>query len=491
MIAMKLDYTFCEQHQIVVTEFNDELAAVSYVAPIAPVMIAELYRYWQRPLALEAVKADDFSQLLTEAFQQTDGTDEAMEDLAKDFDLQKLANDLPQSIELLHSQDDAPVIRLINAVISSALQQKTSDIHFETFEDILSVRFRIDGVLHEELKPPRALSAVIVSRLKIMSKLDIAEKRLPQDGRMALRIGGRAIDVRVSTIPTHHGERLVLRLLDKKSAALDLRHLGMFEHHYKQLSEVIHRPHGIFLVTGPTGSGKTTTLYAALSDLNSVSRNIMTVEDPIEYDLPGVGQTQVNLKADMTFARGLRAILRQDPDIIMIGEIRDAETLTMAIQASLTGHLVLSTLHTNSAIGAITRLRDMGSESYLVASTIIGVAAQRLVRLLCPSCKTPRQASTQEKIMMGVDETADCEIFEPQGCDECNHIGYQGRTGIYELVTVDQTLKQLIHDDASESALFEQARKTSQHIRQDGFSRVLNGTVDLAEVLRVTAEEGL
>jgi len=491
MISMTLDYEFCQQHKLVVTDVTDNMTSISYVSPLFPVIAVELKRYWQRPIKFTAVNSDDLADLITQAFQQEDGTSAAMEDLAKDFDLQQLANNLPQSIELLQSQDDAPVIRLINAVISSALTKKSSDIHFETFEDMLSVRFRIDGVLHEELKPPRALSAVIVSRLKIMSKLDIAEKRLPQDGRMSLKIGGRAIDVRVSTIPTYHGERLVLRLLDKKSAALDLKHLGMFDDTYNDLQQLINRPHGIFLVTGPTGSGKTTTLYASLSELNDVSRNIMTVEDPIEYDLPGVGQTQVNLKADMTFAKGLRAILRQDPDIIMIGEIRDSETLTMAIQASLTGHLVLSTLHTNSAIGAITRLRDMGSESYLVASTVIGVAAQRLVRLLCPACKTTRSATSKEKSIMGVAESSDCNICEPQACDECNQLGYMGRTGIYEIITIDQTLRQLVHDNASESELLACARKTSKNIRDDGFSRVLCGDVDLAEVLRVSAEDSV
>jgi general secretion pathway protein E len=322
-----------------------------------------------------------------------------------------------------------------------------------------------------------------------MAKLDIAEKRIPQDGRISLRIGGHNIDVRVSTLPSNHGERVVLRILDKQAAQLDLNLLGMPKHTLKTVRQMIAEPHGIILVTGPTGSGKTTSLYAMLTELNQVTRNILTIEDPIEYDLPGVGQTQVNTKVQMTFAKGLRAILRQDPDVVMIGEIRDLETAEIAVQASLTGHLVLSTLHTNTALGALTRLHDMGVESFLLSSSIVGLIAQRLVRKLCSHCKTPHELRQEEKELIGLKPDADVsQVFEPKGCDSCNHLGYKGRTGIYELIIVDETLRGMIHRNENIQTMENYLRPTTPSIREDGFKRVLSGDTSLAEILRVTSQ---
>jgi general secretion pathway protein E len=344
-------------------------------------------------------------------------------------------------------------------------------------------------VLREVLKPNRKLASLLVSRIKVMAKLDIAEKRVPQDGRISLRIGGRAVDVRVSTMPSSHGERVVLRLLDKNAARLDLADLGMTEENQRRFSALIDKPHGIILVTGPTGSGKSTTLYAGLTQIDSAERNILTVEDPIEFDIEGIGQTQVNTKVDMTFARGLRAILRQDPDVVMVGEIRDLETAEIAVQASLTGHLVLSTLHTNTAAGAITRLEDMGVEAFLLSSSLLGVLAQRLVRTLCPHCKTAKAVTDEERQLLGLSPDVAAEIYHATGCKACSFKGYKGRTGIHELLQVDDKVRELIHNGKGEQAIEKYVRKTTPSIRQDGFAKVLAGITTLEEVLRVTRED--
>ena len=329
---------------------------------------------------------------------------------------------------------------------------------------------------------------MLVSRIKVMAKLDIAEKRIPQDGRISLRLAGREVDVRASTLPANHGERVVMRLLDKQAGRLDIGHLGLQATDHKRLSDLIHKPHGIILVTGPTGSGKTTTLYAALTELNDHSRNILTIEDPIEYQLEGIGQTQVNTKVDMTFARGLRAMLRQDPDVVMVGEIRDMETAEIAVQASLTGHLVLSTLHTNTAVGAVTRLQDMGIEPFLLASSLLGVVAQRLVRVLCVHCRTGVAADEEECALLGVSPNYAPVIYRPVGCEKCNFSGYRGRLGIYELVMVDDTMRRLIHSHAGEHELEAHARTLSSSIRADGIRKVLKGVTTLEEVVRATRE---
>jgi general secretion pathway protein E len=405
------------------------------------------------------------------------------------LNLSDLMHELPKAEDLLEKQDDAPIIRLLNALLSEAIKEEASDVHIETFEDHVTIRFRVDGILHEVLEPPRVLAPLIISRIKVMAKLDIAEKRLPQDGRITLRIGGRAVDVRVSTMPTNHGERAVLRLLDKQSARLDLAQLGMEAEVLLLLRDLITKPHGIILVTGPTGSGKTTTLYGGLTVLNDKKRNILTVEDPIEYDLVGIGQTQVNNKINMTFAKGLRAILRQDPDVVMVGEIRDLETAQIAIQASLTGHLVLSTLHTNSAIGAVTRLDDMGVEPFLLASSLTGVLAQRLMRLLCRHCKKPLPATAKECEILNVAEAASPIIYHAVGCSYCRQSGYAGRSGLYELIAIDETLRTMIHDRQPEQQMRKYARSFFPSLRQDGYRRVLMGCTSLEEVLRVTGED--
>jgi general secretion pathway protein E len=431
------------------------------------------------------VSAEQFNRYLAQAYSRPDSAATAlMGDLETDLDLQQLATELPQVNDLLETEDDAPIIRLINAILTQSLRDGASDIHIEAFETRSVVRFRIDGVLRDILEPQRALHAAIVSRIKIMASLDIAEKRLPQDGRISIRLAGRTVDVRVSTLPTGHGERVVLRLLDKQSARLDLESLGMQGERLQRFKKLINEPHGIVLVTGPTGSGKTTTLYAALSALDHQTLNMMTVEDPIEYDLDGINQTQVNARIDMSFARALRAILRQDPDVVMIGEIRDLETAEIAVQASLTGHLVLATLHTNDAPGAITRLADMGVEPFLLASSVLGILAQRLVRRVCPACRKAYEPDAAEQAQLGV--AVQGPIYRAGGCEACNHTGYRGRMGIYELLTVDDEIRRLIHDQTSEQAMREQAvRQGMTSLKEDGVRLVLRGETTLEEVLRV------
>jgi len=406
-----------------------------------------------------------------------------------DMDLAALADSAASVDDLLDTRDDAPVIRLINALLLEAVKEGASDVHIETQEKRLVVRFRVDGVLRDMIEPPRALAPLLVSRIKVMAKLDIAERRVPQDGRVTLRIGGHDVDARVSTIPTQHGERVVMRLLEKGSLRLDMEVLGMSERDRSVFTRLLERPHGMLLVTGPTGSGKTTTLYAALNRLNDRRRNIMTVEDPIEYELAGIGQTQVNPRTDLTFARGLRAILRQDPDVIMVGEIRDQETAQVAVRSSMTGHFVLSTLHTNSAVGSVTRLIDMGVERYLLAPMVVGLAAQRLVRRLCPSCRREDVASEADSLLLGGAIPPGAKLWRAQGCAECHDEGYRGRAGLYEVVAVDETFQKMIHDGASEAELEAQARKANPSLLDDGVDKVRSGVTTVEEVARVVRDE--
>jgi general secretion pathway protein E len=406
------------------------------------------------------------------------------------MDLAALADSAAAVDDLLDSRDDSPVIRLINALLLEAIKEGASDVHVETQEKRLVVRFRVDGVLRDMLEPQRALAPLLVSRIKVMAKLDIAEKRIPQDGRVTLRIGGHDVDARVSTIPTQHGERVVMRLLEKGSLRLDLEALGMSERDRTVFFRLLERPHGMLLVTGPTGSGKTTTLYAALHRLNDRKRNIMTVEDPIEYELGGIGQTQVNPRTDLTFARGLRAILRQDPDVIMVGEIRDQETAQVAVRSSMTGHFVLSTLHTNSAVGSVTRLIDMGVERYLLAPMVVGLAAQRLVRKLCPECRREDVASESDALLLGGAISAGEPLWRAEGCAECHNEGYRGRAGLYEVVAVDENFQKLIHDGASEAELEVAARQTGPSLMDDGIAKVRAGLTTVEEVARVVRDEG-
>lgn len=485
----RLSFHFAKRNGVFLQDENADSVTLCYLPTINVEALTELRRFFQKPLQLVLVSQTDFEKLLAKAYEtSTSSAMAAITDIEEDLDLQTMMATLPKTADLLETEDDAPVIRLINAILTQAIKQSASDIHFETFDERLVIRYRIDGVLREVLEPPRGLAPLLTSRVKVMAKLDIAEKRLPQDGRISLKIAGRSVDVRVSTIPTHHGERIVLRLLDKEAAPLDLTRLGMADDTLKTVQKLIASPHGILLVTGPTGSGKTTTLYGMLNSLNDASRNILTVEDPIEYYLSGIGQTQVNTKIGMTFARGLRAILRQDPDIVMVGEIRDLETVEMAIQASLTGHLVLSTLHTNSAIGAITRLRDMGAEPFLLSSTIIGVIAQRLVRVLCPHCKEAQDADVRTRELLKLNADVVIKIYRPKGCDRCGQTGYHGRTGIYEVIAIDDKLRSMIHSNQSEAVMEEQARVFSKSMREDGFRKILLGETTIEEVLRVAAE---
>ncbi|MBM6444051.1 type II secretion system ATPase GspE [Pseudomonas sp. MIL9] len=451
--------------------------------------LAEARRLYGRELPLRLLPPPVFAERLAAAYREgQSAAEQVAQGLDDDLDLLSLVDQVPQTADLLEQQGDAPIIRLINALLSEAVREQASDVHLETFEQYLSVRMRVDGQLREMLRPRRELATLLVSRIKVMARLDIAEKRVPQDGRMALRLAGHEVDVRVSTLPSAHGERVVLRLLDKQAGRLELQRLGMPDRTLAALRELLGKPHGILLVTGPTGSGKTTSLYAALSSLNDQTRNILTVEDPIEYHLPGVGQMPVNPKVDMTFARGLRAILRQDPDVVMVGEIRDRETAEIAVQASLTGHLVLSTLHTNSAVGAVTRLVDMGVDAYLLASSLVGILAQRLLRTLCPHCKAPYSADAATRLRLGYDATAPLQLFRAVGCDQCQH-GYRGRIGIYELISVTPAISALIHQGGSEQALLGEARKVSQSLFQDGRQRVIDGLTSLDELLRVTRED--
>lgn len=482
-----LPFAFSKRHGVILTQVDHQVAVLCHRPDVTRHTLSEVRRYVNRPLNLQEVSPEQFDKLLTTSYEQsTNPALQVMEGLEEELDLFKVAQQLAEPEDLLESDDDAPIIRLINALLSEAIKENASDIHIEPFESRLVVRFRIDGVLREVLQPQRGLAPLLVSRIKVMARLDIAEKRLPQDGRISLRIAGRAVDVRVSTIPCGHGERVVLRLLDKQVGRLELEQLGLSGTLLEVLKEQLRKPHGIILVTGPTGSGKTTTLYAMLNDLNDRRRNIMTVEDPIEYYLDGVGQTQVNHKVNMTFSRGLRAILRQDPDVVMVGEIRDGETAHIAVQASLTGHLVLSTLHTNTAIGAITRLRDMEIEAFLISSSLLAVISQRLVRLLCTHCKQPIVSDRKEMKILHLNDPL--TLYVAQGCEKCNAMGYRGRTGIYEVIAVDSTLRTMIHDGLGQHLLENYVRKFSEDIQRNGMRRVISGETTLEEVLRVTQE---
>ncbi|WP_326534963.1 GspE/PulE family protein [Pseudorhodoferax sp.] len=458
-----LPYAFARSQQLLLEDNLGELTLWLHPAT-PPAAVAEVMRK-HAVRHVQSLAQAALAQRISAAYAQGESNAAAVvSEVESDADLSRMMQELPAVEDLLETSDDAPIIRMLNALLTQAARDGASDIHIEPYERHSSVRFRVDGTLREVVQPNRALHAALISRLKIMAELDISEKRLPQDGRISLRIGTRAVDVRVSTLPSAHGERAVLRLLDKSSERISLTSVGMQGEALRQLQELIAQPHGIILVTGPTGSGKTTTLYAALSELDASRSNIMTVEDPIEYELPGIGQTQVNAKIDLTFAKALRAILRQDPDVIMIGEIRDFETAQIAIQASLTGHLVLATLHTNDAASAVTRLIDMGVEPFLLSSSLLGVQAQRLVRKLCPACRGP-------------------------GCEACGHTGYQGRTGVFELLVADDAIRAQVHNRASEADIRAAAQRNGMLLmREDGERLVAAGITSREELLRVTRD---
>ena len=447
-----LDYNYSKNHQIILSK-NKESSVLFYTEDAELSLIAYIQKKYDDSFVLSKLEFSDFNKKLSDIFtENASNSSDLVQGVDESIDLDTLASDLPKTEDLLDDSNEAPVIKLINAVLAEAIKDGASDIHIEPYEEYLSIRFRVDGILKEKLKPSSRVSSLLNARIKIMSNLDIAERRVPQDGRMSLKLGEKWVDIRVSTLPSSYGERIVLRLLDKAEASLDLKELGMNDQIMQNYLDQLKNTSGIILVTGPTGSGKTTTLYSGLSYLNDNTRNILTVEDPIEYALNGIGQTQVNQKVGMSFSKGLRAILRQDPDVVMVGEIRDKETAETAIQASLTGHLVLSTVHTNDAVGAITRLHDMGVEPYLLASTLKLVIAQRLVRKL----------------------------------DKKNE--FSGRTGIYETLVVDDEIKKLIHENKSENEIKKISNKKFDSIYQDGLKKVEKGITSEVELKRVLKE---
>ena len=478
-----LPYEYARVNRVLLSVDDGDLL----LGPDAPDWaIAEVSRITGSDLTIRNLADEDFDAMLSKLYSGRQNSSEAVMANMQDFvDLESAAAELEEAGDLLDAEDDAPIVRLLNAILAESLKESASDIHIEPYEKEALVRFRLDGVLRTVLTPSIQIAPLLISRIKVMSKLDIAERRLPQDGRMAVRLGGRSIDLRVSTMPSSHGERVVMRLLDKDAGKQQTSDLGMPQKTKEELLDLISRPHGIILVTGPTGSGKTTTLYSALQQMDRQQRNIMTVEDPVEYDLPGISQTQINLRAGMTFARGLRAILRQDPDVILIGEIRDGETAEIATQASLTGHLVLSTLHTNTAAGAITRLQDLGVDSFLLASTVRGIASQRLVRKLCVKCREKVQPNEFNRNLLKLPEGA--EVYQSCGCADCNNTGFIGRQALFELVTVTPELQTLIHENAGELELEQLIRRTIPSIRDAGFDLVREGVTTVEEVLRVTS----
>jgi general secretion pathway protein E len=486
MDAQTLPYAFARKHGVVLRGEG----AVALRADANPEILIEVRRHLGRSFSIDHVTPAAFDELLSTSYAM-DGAAAAMAagSLGADGALDLIAGGIPTAEDLLDSTDDAPAIRLINGLIADAVRQGVSDIHIEPYEAALIVRMRIDGVLRESLRMPPHVASVLVSRIKVMARLDIAERRVPQDGRIGLTLGGKLLDVRVSTLPARAGERVVLRILDKDNAGIDMDALGMPPALEAVLLGALAEPNGIILVTGPTGSGKTTTLYAALRMLNDGARNILTVEDPVEYAVDGVGQTQVNPKVGLTFAAGLRAILRQDPDVVMIGEIRDRETAEIAVQASLTGHLVLSTVHTNDAAGAITRMRDMKVEPFLLASTLRAVIAQRLVRRLCDSCKKPVKMNAQTAALMGLD--AGTLIFEAKGCPACANSGYKGRIGVFEAIRVDDVVRQIINEGGDELAITRHAFANSPNLAAAARALVLEGQTSPEEAVRVSRRDAL
>lgn len=481
----RLPYAFARKAGVIHTG-GDVEASILFREGADPSGLVEARRVLGMPLKVEIVTPADFDRRLSDAYAAS-----GLElDSAEEIERSGIAGDLsiPPVADLLESKDDAPVIRLINGIIAEAARLGASDVHMEPYDSGLVIRMRIDGVMSEAARLPARLAPVLVSRVKVMARLDIAERRLPQDGRISLAIGSRSLDVRVSTLPAKAGERIVLRLLDRDRGGLRLDDLGMPNDTAKAFKDALGEPNGIVLVTGPTGSGKTTTLYAGLRLLNDRSRNILTIEDPIEYAIEGVGQTQVNTKVGMTFAAGLRAILRQDPDIVMVGEVRDAETAQIAVQASLTGHLVLSTVHTNDAVGAVTRLRDMGVEPFLLASSLRVVVAQRLVRKLCHSCRQPETTDASVANLVGV--ASGTTFFRAVGCPVCAGTGYAGRLGLFEVVRVDDALRRLISSSASEHELSAHAFTKGKTLADTAREAVALGLTTPEEAIRVIRKDG-
>jgi general secretion pathway protein E len=490
-LMTKVPLAFARQHKLVPIRAQDGVVLVAMSNPRDLQPLDDVSLLLDASVEVVLSSEREITGVLNRLYDTAPQTAaEVIEDLEEPG---KVADELEVQQDILDHDSEAPIIRLVNSILSQAVRDRATDIHIEPFERTLQVRYRIDGVLHEVLTPPKRLQSSIISRLKIMADLNIAERRLPQDGRIAIRVRNRGIDIRVSVVPTAFGERLVLRLLDKSSTLLGLEEIGFSPALFDTYTHLIQRSHGIILVTGPTGSGKTTTLNATMQRINAPEMNIITVEDPIEYQINGVGQIQVNPKIDLTFANGLRSILRQDPDVIMVGEIRDRETVEIAIQASLTGHLVFSTLHTNDAASAITRLLDMGVEPFLISSSVLAMMAQRLVRVLCPACREPMQPDPETLSELGI--TADHyaqlgnQFYRARGCNACRGTGYKGRMGIYEMLTMDDAIRTLVMQRANANTIKTTAvQRGMQTLLQYGAEKVLQGHTTAAEVLRVTQE---
>ena len=477
-----LPYDFVKENDVLAFSDGDSFSVIS-PNNLSDDIYHEIQRFLKSNFSFSLCKSDYFNDLLTSSFSINKDSTLLSEELTDEFDLQSFAGSISATEDLLSGSNDTPIIKLINGIISQAVKNRASDIHFEPYEDNLIVRFRVDGILKEILKQDSKISSVLISRIKIISGLDISERRLPQDGRVSLSLGDKDIDVRVSTLPSSYGERIVLRLLDKQASQINIDDLGLPSVILKNYKSSLKNSEGIILFTGPTGSGKTTTLYSGLRHLSDSSQNILTVEDPIEYTLNGIGQTQVNTKTGYTFAKGLRAILRQDPDVVMVGEMRDVETAQIGIQASLTGHLVLSTVHTNSAVAAITRLRDMGIESFLLASSLRTVISQRLVRRLCLICKKEESPSKDSIKLFNLNTNK--KVFISSGCDACSNTGYQGRIAIAECIQVDKTLKEMIHNNASENLISEHVFKNNQSIDEASSELISKGITSCEELIRI------
>tara|TARA_B100000003_G_scaffold27637_3_gene21886 strand:+ start:2375 stop:3823 length:1449 start_codon:yes stop_codon:yes gene_type:complete len=480
---LPLPYSYCKLNKVAITNENKH-STLHVCGELKPKILSSIQKLFEDTVEKKIYTDDDFENLLTELYtEQTEDLDFSELD---NLDLADIANSISPSDDLLDDKNKGPIIKLINATITKAIKARASDIHLEPFENKLSIRFRVDGVLREVLQYQKNITQMIISRIKIMSKLDISERRLPQDGRISISIGKKEVDLRVSTLPSSFGERVVLRILEKDKTHINLNDLGFSTDTLESFKKGLSKTEGIILVTGPTGSGKTTSLYAGLKEISDRSQNILTIEDPVEYALDGIGQTQVNNKTGLTFAKGLRAILRQDPDIVMVGEIRDKETAEIAIQASLTGHLVLSTVHTNSAVNAITRLRDMGIEPYLLSSSIVYVLSQRLVRKLCNECKVIDEESKNSNILEKYDIKD--PIYKSTGCKKCEHTGYKGRLSIGEYILMNEKISELIYKSASENEITEYAYSNNKKLFENGLLALKDGKTSLSELLRITED---
>lgn len=480
---LPLPYSYCKLNKVTITNENNH-STLHVCGELKPIILSSIQNLFADSVEKKTYSDDDFQSLLTELY--TDKTEDLDFSELDNLDLADIANSISPSDDLLDDKNKGPIIKLINATITKAIKARSSDIHLEPFENKLSIRFRVDGVLREVLQYQKNITQMIISRIKIMSKLDISERRLPQDGRISISIGKREVDLRVSTLPSSFGERVVLRILEKDKTHINLNDLGFSSETLDSFKKGLSKTEGIILVTGPTGSGKTTSLYAGLKEISDRSQNILTIEDPVEYALDGIGQTQVNNKTGLTFAKGLRAILRQDPDIVMVGEIRDKETAEIAIQASLTGHLVLSTVHTNSAVNAITRLRDMGIEPYLLSSSLVYVLSQRLVRKLCDKCKVVDEDHKSLSILQkyNISEI----IYKSCGCDECEHTGFKGRLSVGEHILMDETISDLIHKSASENEIADYAYSNNKKLFENALLTLKDGKTSLSELLRITED---